>query len=285
MRKKQIKLSAAASQDAFQTLFIAQWKKVSSLRKKVLKKFLIEDIHNLRIALRYFLLMINIFETIANKPVKKRLKKLLRSSKKKLSKLRNIDEALLFFSGHDYPHFYHKLEKKRLLECNKIHKQLLKFNNQHINDIEKILKTLRKITFDQDIQTSLIIYFTKLIHHDSRIIKLLIPDIMSDEKWKSLHPLRIFVRKLRYTLEIISIIFAEKLNRKIKILKQYQTILGCLNDVDEFRALTHKIRLNKLEMKRAKEKLLKKENLFVKKLEHLLKNKSLTTLINAIDKI
>lgn len=256
--------------DKFRDAFISQWQGLQNLQRKVLKKAVHEDIHDLRIALRRFRLMLNIYEILVSKSVKGKFKKDLKRLIKKLGTLRDIDEAIIFFNAKiNIPakhQFYKSLMKKRSVECHATKKALKAFVNHHNNPIKKMLKELKARVYTFQCKQSLMVYFSHLSQQYSRIISKLLMNAATPNQQKTRHALRIAVRKWRYNTEIFATILNRDYISLISHLKNFQSILGRLNDLVAFNELSKQIKLAPRDRDALKKCLLLEQKKLLKKL-------------------
>ncbi len=282
MTKKRIRLLADANPlERFESIFVTQWKDFLSLRKKALKKSEPDDIHDLRTSLRRLRLTLKLFEHFASSKVKKKLHKSLRKLGSMLGRIRNIDEALLFFHAQisfsaRHP-FYKKLQKIRAREWQQLKKSLRLFDHQFDKLVQNMTAELKTISFTKKSERSMLIFFSKLSRHYFKKMQDLLAISTESKQWKSRHALRIAIRKWRYTLEIFAVVLDRDYDLLLQQLKKYQLALGRLNDVITFGAMCKDIKLSRAELKIVDTTLLKQEKMLLKKFTKLIKRKPLIT--------
>lgn len=268
MKKTHFKKIDQFSIKRFQKNILSEWKEVLHLRKKVLKKSKPDDIHDLRIILRRFRLSQKLAKYFTSQPTKK-LRKNLRTLIKSLGTIRNIDEALVFFSKNQSDaKITEKLVVMRFKEFNKIKKPLKNFKHRNEDMLNKMLQRLKAMNdpIDKKILKSISADIKELMQFVTAKMPLAVKPTQRNLR----HLIRKNIRKLRYYLETFSIIFNHDYASIIKKLKHYQTILGQLNDIVIFECLCKNMKLENV--KSVKQKLLTHEKRLLKKFLHL-KNK------------
>lgn len=261
-------MSNHTSFNKFKSVINSEWRNFQKLRKKVLRKFSTDDIHDLRISLRRLYIefkltkFFKVYKT--NVVIKKNLKALINN----LGNLRNIDECIIFFNKHlklsDWKAFKSNLVKKRIKELRRI-KTLLQNYNKVIIKIKANLKALQTLKPQKSSEDTLFSYFIKQEKRLSKKIKIL-KSASIVKKPKKRHQLRIVMRKYRYFLEVVAVITNTNYISKIKQLKKYQTILGKLNDIEIFDELYQEKKLPKAEKNKIKKSLMAEEKSLINRL-------------------
>jgi CHAD domain-containing protein len=263
-------------------VFIAQWKELLRCRRKVLKTSDAEDIHDLRVASRRFRAAIELFEPFSASPPKQALKKNVRVLTRDLGGLRNIDEALFFFKSREasgYPvdtKIRKKLAKLRPREFRRIRKALLVFDRDRLDKIAR--KTAAAFRDDlvvkQKLQ-SLSDYFADVSGKLFLPIEHNLAGACEPEHREARHALRIAIKKWRYFFEITAQVLERDYNTMLSLLKEYQTVLGRMNDIAEFEILIGKLKLPAQEREFVDTTLRAEDDLLLRQFRELVAQKPL----------
>jgi CHAD domain-containing protein len=251
-------------------VFFAQWQELLRLRHAVMKSFDIDDIHDLRVASRRFRAVLELFYPFAPKDSRAALRKCVRKLTQTLGGLRNIDEALLFFQSRtdDSADFKlcHTISKLRLSELKRIKKVLAAFDHRKLDRMVREIVAVLKEDSDADRNSiSLLAYFSDVsIRHYMPIHQLLAVST-KPEFCEQRHALRIAIKKWRYFFEIVAQILDRNYTPHLGLLREYQSILGRMNDIAEFRLLISNLELSKNEQEYA-------DAIFLAEDRHLLEN-------------
>lgn len=252
------------------------------MRREVLKTFDIEAIHDLRVSSRRLRAALGLFEPWLPHKRTTRLKKDLRGLTRALGGLRNIDEALLFFrlripaeaaTGFQLSYF---LTQMRCGELVRIKKTLKDFDPRHLNrSVRKAAGTLEEdqiaVSHNLPIATCFNDTGTALF----QTIELLLPTALAPGQRESRHALRIAIKKWRYFLETSAPVLKRDYSSTLGLLKEYQTILGRMNDVAEFGILCSALALSRREQTFVKAALRADDELLLKELGRLVGQKPL----------
>ncbi len=264
-------------------VMLAQWGELLRLRSEVLRTSDLEAIHDLRVASRRFRAAVNLFEPWIPSKRAALLKKRSRKLTRLLGALRNIDEALLFFrqhppagSGGGYQ-ICRLLAESRPGELKRIKKSLKAF------DARGLGRTVRKAAAGMEEargagrgEHSLQACFSATGLRLFQPIHDLLPLATSRDQRGPRHLLRIAIKKWRYFLEIAGPVLGADAGKILGLLKEYQTILGRMNDVAEFGALCGSLKLSRHERVFVERILQKEDELLLQKLTTLIKQKPLT---------
>lgn len=225
---------------------MSQWMDLEHLRKVVLKRKEAEDIHDLRVASRRMRATLELFAPFIHGRLVKRLTREIRMITREVGRLRNIDEALLYF-GQDaalFPALQPRLAAAREGELKSMVKVLKPFP---VDEMERMLRLavadLSANPQQDTADSSLPVYLSKTAVNRFQAVYDLILPATDPEAAETRHALRIAIKKWRYLLEALSRIFDHDFQEALDLLKEYQTILGSLNDLTEFEALCGKMRL------------------------------------------
>jgi CHAD domain-containing protein len=231
--------------------FFAQWEELLRLRRDVLKSFDPVDIHDLRVASRRFRAALELYYPFAPKKTKVELKKSIRKLTRGLGGLRNIDEALLFFQTQNdadvstVKEICSKLSQLRSRELKRIDKTLKDFDRHRLDRmVREMVAGLNGDSITEQNRFSFLAYFSDVsIRHYLPIHQLLAVSTVPENRI-SRHALRIAIKKWRYFLEIIAVVLDRDYSCLLGLLKEYQSVLGRMNDIAEFEVLLGSLELS-----------------------------------------
>ena len=274
---------SAAFQERSRGVFFAQWEELLRLRITVLKTSHRDDIHDLRVASRRFRAALELFYPFLPKGAKTELRKQVRTLTRTLGGLRNIDEALLFFrsqdtSGHSSDSkLLRALAALRSGELKRIAKTLKTFDHRHFDRVVREMTAgLNEDSITARNSFSLLAYFSEVSIRQYLPIHHLLTDVTTTAHRSSRHALRIAIKKRRYFFELIAPILDREYTAILGLLKEYQSVLGQLNDIVEFEALLRDLKCRTSERGHARAALLTEEVLLLEKLAGLIDQKPLT---------
>jgi CHAD domain-containing protein len=231
-------------------VFFAYWEELLRLRRAAKKTADPDDIHNLRVASRRFRAVLELFYPFAPKGQKTELKKIIRTLTRILGGLRNIDEAQMFFRSRlpaETPclsSLQQMLLKCRSNELKRIKKVLGAFDQHRLDRIvREIVAGLNEETITARSSVSLLAGFSEASIRHFMPIQQLLGGSTAPEQRTSRHTLRIAIKKWRYFLEIITPILGRDYTPQLEQLKEYQSLLGQMNDIDEFEILLNSLTL------------------------------------------
>lgn len=255
---------------------LEQWHELLRFRREVLKTSDIETIHDLRVASRRFRAVLGLFGPWIPHKNAALLKKAIRHLTQELGGLRNIDEALVFFRLHTPAEsaggyqLRYMLTQMRGGELVRMRETLAAFDRHRLSRM--VRKAAFRIEADRTTAGRLVApaYFSDICSQLFQPIRELLPAATLREHSESRHALRIAIKKWRYFFEIAAPLLGYDAGPIQGYLKEYQTILGRMNDVAAFGALCSSLELSRHE-RLFIETTLQTEN------EHLLKD--LTELI------
>lgn len=266
------------------------------MRRSVSKTAAPEDIHDLRVASRRFRAALDLFGPIAaskNLAARKapktkadarqtKLRKSVRKLTRTLGGLRNIDEALLFFQSRastDVPEDFtlsHTLSGLRSRELKRIKKALKSFDCQNLDrTVRKLLAMLNEDAITDLDSSSLPAYFSDVAIRKYQPIHRLLPVCLAPEHKEARHALRIAIKKWRYFIEIVALVLERDSSQALELLKEYQSLLGRMNDIAEFRTLLGKCRLSTNEREYVEATFQAEEALLLEKFRELAGRKPL----------
>jgi len=270
----------AAVMGRMQELMLAQWHELLRLRDEVLATSDCDAIHDLRVASRRFRATLGLFEPWLPPKGTARLKKSTRKLTRVLGGLRNIDEALIFFREHRTEadtgdQLDALLAKKRPKMMERINRALTELNQSRLDRL--VRKAAERLTKKRkNPQTPLQNYFSATGIKLYRPIHQLLPIARKKSKRESRHALRIAIKKWRYFFEILAPVLEHDCSATLALLKEYQTILGRMNDVVEFELLCDRLKLSGSERSFVKKTLQAEDELLLRQLTELIKLKPLT---------
>jgi len=264
-------------------VLLEQWRELLRLRRDVLKTSDIEAIHDLRVSSRRFRAALGLFEPWLPPKSAALLKKNIRKVTGALGALRNIDEALLFFRLHTPAESVSGYQLRYILtqmrggELARIEKTLKDFDHHRLNRMVRKVTTMLEEDHSAAGKTfSLPTYFSDTCIKLYQPIQELLPVATSREQRESRHALRIAIKKWRYFFEIIQPVLKRDYSSIRGVIKEYQTILGCMNDVAEFGALCSGLTLSRREQTFIETTLRAEDELLLLKLTELIAQKPLT---------
>jgi CHAD domain-containing protein len=91
--------------------------------------------------------------------------------------------------------------------------------------------------------SSIQVYFSEIAAGKQQSAEQLLAGATEPGHRTSRHSLRIAIKKWRYFLEIVAPILDREITPFLELLKEYQSLLGRMNDVAEFEALLKKLKL------------------------------------------
>lgn len=260
----------------------AQWHELLRLRSEVLKTSDIEAIHDLRVASRRFRAAVGLFEPWIPSKSAAMLKKHAKKLTRLLGSLRNIDEAILFFrlhtpagSGGGYQ-ICRILSNSRPVELARIKKGLKAFDVRRLGrKARKAAAGLKEGRRADSSGVTLPAYFSDSSIRLFQPIHDLLPLATSREQSGSRHLLRIAIKKWRYFIEIVAPVLGFDAGSILGLLKEYQTLLGRMNDVAVFGGLCGRLDLSRHERRFVEATLQTEEELLLQKLAELIEQKPL----------
>ncbi len=264
-------------------VMLAQWNELLRLRGEVLKTSDLEAIHDLRVASRRFRAALELFEPWLPPKKAALIKKSTRKLTRLLGGLRNIDEALLFFrlhtpatTGGGYQ-ICRILSEKRPGELTLINKSLSSFDRRPLGRmVRKAADRLGEGRIAAGTSFPLATYFPDTCLSLFQPIHDLLPVATSPGQRESRHALRIAIKKWRYFFEIVGAVLGRDCSAMLGLLKEYQTILGHMNDIAVFGELCGTLALSRHERMFIEATLQAEDELLLQKLADLIERKPLT---------
>jgi len=275
-------MEPAAIMERSREVICVQWRELLRLRSEVLKTSDLEAIHDLRVASRRFRAVVGLFEPWMPPKGAALLKKQSRKLTRLLGGLRNIDEAVLFFrhhtpagSGGGYQ-ICRILSESRPGELARIKKGLRVFDVRRLDrTVRKAVACFEEVRSTGSGESTLPAYFSDRCIRLYQPIHDLLPIAASREQRASRHLLRIAIKKWRYFLEIVAPVLGSDAGSILGLLKEYQTVLGCMNDVAEFGELCGRVDLSRHERQFVEAVLQREDDVLLLKLAELIKQRPL----------
>ena len=109
--------------------------------------------------------------------------------------------------------------------------------------MRKLVNGLNEESITERTSISLPAYFSDVSIRLYLPIHQLLAVSTAPEHHTSRHALRIAIKKWRYFFEIIAQVLDRDYTRILELLKEYQSILGRMNDIAEFKVLLHQLEL------------------------------------------
>lgn len=274
-------MGPAAIMARIQELMLAQWQELLCKHDDVLNTYDPEAIHDLRVASRRFRATLGLFEPWLPPKATARLKKSTRKLTRVLGGLRNIDEARIFFREHlaeaeAVDLLDARLTEQRPTELARITRALTELDQSRLDRL--VWKAAERLTKKRTTTAPLPDYFAATCTALFQPINKLLPEAHSRKNRASRHALRIAIKKWRYFFEIVAPVLERDCSGTLALLKEYQTILGRMNDVAEFEALCRKLSLSGNERRFVKETLHAEDERLLRQLTGLIKQKPLMPL-------
>jgi CHAD domain-containing protein len=263
-------------------VFFAQWEELLRLRRAVLTTSDLDDIHDLRVASRRFRAELELFSPFAKKSSLTEVKKTVRKLTQTLGGLRNIDEAQLFFQSRNPSEsspatmLCQAISALRSRELKRIKKTLKLFDHRNLDRlVREMVAGLNQDCITDRNRFTLLAYFSEVSIRLYLPIQQLLPVSNAPGQRVSRHALRIAIKKWRYFLEIIAQVLDCDYTHILEQLKEYQSILGRMNDIAEFELLLHNLELPPDLREHAEATLLAEDALLLENLAELVERKPL----------
>lgn len=233
----------------------AQWNAFCGLREQVLRHGDVDSIHDLRVASRRMRATVGLLAPfIAGKAVR-RITKELRRVTRELGRLRNIDEAIIYFGAMPValPVLSGLFPAAREKEMQAVTEILESFPRQRIDRM--LREAVAGLAGGAHDEQALPVYLSETsIQRYQAVYDLLVPAAIP-ENAETRHALRIAIKKWRYLLETLGQVCQHDYSATVDTLKEYQTLLGRLNDMVEFAALCAALDLPQVEAEEVRQLL------------------------------
>ena len=264
-------------------VFCAHWKELLRLCRSVIKTSDQDTIHDLRVASRRFRAALELFYPFVQRGERAVLRKGVRKLTGALGGLRNIDEAELFFRSRAPSivpvdgMLHTALADLRSRELKQVLKRIKAFD--HVN-LDRIVRSMVSGLHEDVITThksvSILAYFSEVSIRQYLPIHQRLAGATTPGRRTSRHALRIAIKKWRYFFEIVAPILDRDYARFLELLKEYQSILGIMNDMAEFEMLLKNLKLPHTTRHAAAQALQTEEMFLLESFTELTRQKPLT---------
>ena len=221
---------------------------ISNLQKAIQgfhKRNNIEDIHDLRVASRRIRVALDIFRQFLPSKKIKVWERSIRKVTKSFGDARDLDVQLDFIRS-----FYHRNDdpifkpggRRLILRLNQRRENLQQLLHQTLEELDqdstlqKMLGVLQTPATETKIASTSepSLYLLSLNVINKRLEEFLFYEIYLPypDHVKELHLMRIAAKRLRYTLEIFSSLYIDRLEKPLEVIRLIQTNLGEIRDCD-----------------------------------------------------
>lgn len=224
-------------------VLFSQWSEFCDLRELVLRRGDGEDIHDLRVTSRRMRATLDLLAPFITGKRVKRVAKALRRVTRAVGRLRNIDEAIIYFKALPValPTLCSMLPRARKEELKRV-TSVLKQLPQH--ELDRLLReAVAELATIPDGDQQLTLYLSQTSLQRYQAVHDLLVQATTTEHAQTRHALRIAIKKWRYLLETVGQVCGRDYNAALENLKEYQTLLGKLNDMVEFTVLCHTLKI------------------------------------------
>ncbi|MDA8429132.1 MAG: CHAD domain-containing protein [Geobacteraceae bacterium] len=228
------------------SVLLSQWNEFCRLRTAVLGRCGTDDIHDLRVVSRRLRATLGLFAPFISAKSAKILSGEIRRVTRELGRVRNIDEAGIYFNSlpASLPVLTKRLRKIRQKEITAVIKALKRVSCRDMGALlRKAAAGLTGSAADNSIDQSLPAYLSNTSIQRYQVLHDLLAAAPIAENRALRHRLRIAIKKWRYLLESVGQVCCQDYASTLELLKEYQTVLGRLNDMVEFSALSDALRL------------------------------------------
>jgi len=224
-------------------VLFSQWSEFCDLRELVLRQGDGEDIHDLRVASRRMRATLGLLAPFITGRRVRRISKILRRVTRAVGRLRNIDEAIIYFGSLPValPTLSSMLPGARKEELRRVRGILKAFPRQKLDRF--LREAVADLTGIHDDDQSLALYLSETAIQRCQAVHDLLVQATTTEHAETRHALRIAIKKWRYLLETVGQVCGRDYGASLENLKEYQTLLGKLNDLVEFAVLCHTLKI------------------------------------------
>ncbi|HEX9080391.1 MAG TPA: CHAD domain-containing protein [Desulfuromonadaceae bacterium] len=235
----------AAILERVRTALLSQWDETRRLRRVVLKRCELEDIHDLRVASRRLRSVLNLVGPLCGGGKASKLSREIRALTRTLGNLRNLDEAVAFFESHSgepgLPGLTERLAERRERERRKTLAALKEVKPRKLAPLVRAIASGITVECLRERGVpELSSYLSDTSAALFGTIQTLLPTALDPEQCTERHALRIAIKKWRYFLEIVSRVMERDYGPLLDRLKKYQSTLGSMNDMTVFAAMCRK---------------------------------------------
>ncbi|QWV94428.1 CHAD domain-containing protein [Geomonas oryzisoli] len=217
-----------------------------------LRGFDLDEVHDLRVSSRRLREGLALFAPLLSQKKVTLLSRRVKKLTTLLGELRNIDEALLFFSGleeqerercrTEADQLQQSLSKEREAAQTEVAGALAQFQagklKKQLAGLSEQLNPFRKRAAGGiDPFTEVGIFAEGALAERIALVRELFPAALREEDTVAQHRLRIAFKKLRYRLEILAPLLEDHGEKLRRLLKRYQDLLGKLHDLDVFKEM------------------------------------------------
>ena len=227
--------------ETFAACLISRWDDLLQLRHQTLNCFDIDHIHDLRVTSRRLRGAIEQLGPFIGAERMERLRRPIRRLTRELGLVRNLDETLLYLEKtgqQGLEPLLISLGQQRMQEASQA-KRLLE--SLDCMKLERQLRTAAAalVTPDNIASQGLLALLSERNLALYYPIHALLPLVAAPEMVEERHALRIAVKKWRYFTELLHAILGGKQQPLLDQLRQYQSLLGDMNDRVVIGALLH----------------------------------------------
>ncbi|KAB0672460.1 CHAD domain-containing protein [Oryzomonas sagensis] len=230
----------------------ARWKGLLKNREACLRCDAVDAVHDLRVSTRRLRAALDFFGALCPGDEAPRARPSIRRLTRGIGELRNLDEGIIFFSrnapdkrgtGDTFAPLLLHLRARRESEALKVRRLLKKLDTARMERvIDRYAAWVREPADGRHrpgAPTSIPAYFSEEGLRLYGEICRHLPGALVTENVQNRHALRIAVKRWRYFLEIAAEIFPQDYRETLELLKEYQQLLGDLNDLRVFGAFAH----------------------------------------------
>ncbi len=211
-----------------------RWKKYRTEIKRCRAEFSDEVVHDVRVALRRLISLVELLNSIEPRPRLRKLRRALKNQIDEFDELRDTQVMLAEISEtiHELP----ELERFRgHLERNE--KKLLKDLRKKIKslDLKEVTRRVRKTreTLKGDIEADIAEPMIRSVD-DAFLVALQKYERVDPAHPPTIHRLRVAFKKFRYTVEIAQPLLENFPQDNLKRMRDYQSLMGEIQDADVF---------------------------------------------------
>ena len=227
------KMTPTPSQLLFESLE-KRWKKYLAELKRCRAEFSNEAIHDVRVALRRLLSLVQLLNSISPRP---RLRKLSRALKNQIDVFDDLrDTQVMLAEISETIHELPELEKfRRHLE--RVEKKLLKDLRKNIKilDLKEVTRRVRKTrkTLKENVKADFAEPIIRSVDDAFSVVMQRYGQI-DPTRPSTIHRLRVAFKKFRYMVEIVHPLLENFPQDNLKRMHEYQSLMGWIQDADVF---------------------------------------------------
>lgn len=225
--------------DALAACLVSRWDELLRTRRQALNSFEVDQIHDLRVASRRLCGILEQLGPFVGNEKAGRLRRPIKRLTKELGQLRNLDEARLYFEKNGKEKFEPLLRFLKQQRCHEATRTRQLLESLDCSKLERqILVAAKTVVSPANIASQELLAFLsrrnlELYHPIYDLLPLAALTEMVDER----HALRIAIKKWRYFTELLHDILGQKQSDLLAAMRQYQSVLGEMNDRAVFRNL------------------------------------------------